>query len=212
MVKFGVGGQIPIWKPQWPPLRGSPANEAVVAISIPASAQRVIEVVKAMDLNLQKEQFSNAYVRAVAAAAGFQVYKPEPDIDKIDWVIAAPGPRKTVRSPKVEIQLKCTSREILRAHHLAFFVDSETYDNLRDPNHMVPRILLVVVVPNEVNDWLVHAEENLALHHCGYWFSLRDLPPSDNETGETIHIPRAQQFTVDALTGMMERLGVGGSP
>ncbi len=43
-------------------------------------------------------------------------------------------------------------------------------------------------------------------------FLLRDMPPSDNETGETIHIPRTQQFTVDALTGMMERLEVGGSP
>jgi len=60
-----------------------------------------------MDLNLQKEQFSNAYLRAVVAAAGFQIYKPEPDIDKIDWGIASPGPKKTVRSPKVEIQLKC---------------------------------------------------------------------------------------------------------
>jgi hypothetical protein len=165
-----------------------------------------------MDLNLQKEQFSNAYLRAVAAAAGFQVYKPDPDIDKSDWVVAAPGPKRTVRSPKMEIQLKCTSREVLHAEHLAFFVDLETYDNLRDPSHMVPRILVVVVVPDEVTDWLVHSEENLALHHCGYWFSLRDMPPSENKTGQTIHIPRAQQFTVDALTGMMERLGVGGSP
>ncbi len=47
-----------------------------------------------MELNLQKEQFSNAYLRAVAAAAGFQIYKPEPDIDKIDWGIAAPGPNE----------------------------------------------------------------------------------------------------------------------
>jgi hypothetical protein len=165
-----------------------------------------------MDLNLQKEQFSNAYVRAVAAAAGFQVYKPEVDIDKIDWIVAAPGPRKTVRSPMVGIQLKCTSRDILRANDLAFFVNAETYDNLRDPNHMFPRVLLVVVVPAEVAEWLVHAEENLALRDCGYWFSLRGLPESDNETGETIRIPRKQQFTIDALTGMMERVGVGGSP
>ena len=58
----------------------------------------------------------------------------------------------------------------------------------------------------------VALEESLALRHCGYWFSLRDMPPSDNETGQTIHIPRAQQFTVDALTGMMERLGAGDLP
>ncbi len=169
-------------------------------------------MMKTMDANQQKEQFSNAYLRAVAATAGFQMYKPEPDIDKIDWGIAAPRPKKTVRSPKVEIQLKCTSREVLHAEHLAFVLDLETYDNLRDPSHMVPRILIVVVVPDQVSDWLVHSEGHLALHHCGYWFSLRDMPPSHNETSQTIHIPRVQQFTVDALTGMMERLGAGDLP
>ncbi len=171
-----------------------------------------MKVNRTMDSNLQKEQFSNAYLRAVAAVAGFQIYKPEPDIDKIDWGIAAPGPRKTVRSPKVEIQLKCTSREVLRVNHLAFFVNLETYESLRDQSHMVPRILVVVVVPDDVTNWLVHCEDNLALHHCGYWYSLRDMPPSHNETGQTIHIPRAQQFTVNASTGMMERLGAGGLP
>ncbi len=77
---------------------------------------------------------------------------------------------------------------------------------------MVPWILVVVVVPDEVSDWLIHSEASLALHHCGYWFSLRDLMPSQNETDQAIHIPRAQQFTVDALTGMMEGLGSGGLP
>jgi Domain of unknown function (DUF4365) len=171
-----------------------------------------METIRAMDLNLRKEQFSNAYLRAVAAAAGFQISKPEPDIDKTDWVIAAPGPKRTIRSPMVGVQLKCTSREVLRADRLAFSIDLETYDNLRDPSHMVPKILVVVVVPDDARNWLVHSEQNLVLHHCGYWFSLRDMPPSDNETGETIHIPRGQQFTVDALTGMMERLGAGGLP
>jgi len=172
----------------------------------------IMETIRAMDLNLRKEQFSNAYLCAVAAAAGFQISKPEPDIDKTDWVIAAPGPKRTIRSPMVGVQLKCTSREVLGADRLAFSIDLETYDNLRDPSHMVPKILVVVVVPDDARNWLVHSEQNLALHHCGYWFSLRDMPPSDKETGETIHIPRSQQFTVDAVTGMMERLGAGGLP
>ncbi len=165
-----------------------------------------------MDPNQQKEQFSNAYLRAVAATAGFQVYKPEPDIDKSDWGIASPGPKRTVRSPKVEAQLKCTSRDVLHADHLAFPIDIATYDNLRDPDHMVPRILVVVVVPDDVQNWLVHSEDNLALRHCGYWFSVRGLPPSDNNDSVTLHIPRNQQFTADALTDILERIGAGGKP
>ncbi|WP_242037834.1 DUF4365 domain-containing protein [Tolypothrix sp. FACHB-123] len=34
-----------------------------------------------MDVNQQKEQFSNAYVRAVASIAGYSVYRPEVDDD-----------------------------------------------------------------------------------------------------------------------------------
>lgn len=164
-----------------------------------------------MDPNQQKEQFSNAYLRAVAAA-GIQVSKPEPDIDKMDWGIAAPGPRMTIRSPQLGVQLKCTLRDVLRADHLDFAVDIETYENLRDPRHMVPRILPVVIVPDHPLEWLVHSEENLALHHCGYWFSLREMPVSHNEASVTLHIPRGQQFTVQALTGIMDRLGAGGLP
>jgi hypothetical protein len=165
-----------------------------------------------MDLSQQKEQFSNAYLCAVAAAAGFQSYKPLPDVDKTDWVIAAPGPKGTVRSPKVEVQLKCTSRDVLRDDHLTFSIDVETYDDLRDPSHMIPRILAVVIVPEDVREWLAHSEERLELRHCGYWASLREQPETDNSTSVTVHIPRSQQFTVESLTEILERIGAGKTP
>ena len=34
-----------------------------------------------MDINLQKEQFSNAYLQAVASVAGYSLYKPNVDDD-----------------------------------------------------------------------------------------------------------------------------------
>lgn len=160
----------------------------------------------------RKEHFSNAYLRAVAAAAGFAVYKPEPDIDKADWGIAAPSARGTFRSPRLEAQLKCTSQDVVKEDHIAFSVDLETFDNLRDETLMVPKILIVVVVPPNVSDWLIHSEERLALHRCGYWVCLSGQPPSTNQSDETIHIPRNQQFTVKALTEMMERISQGETP
>ena len=70
----------------------------------------------------------------------------------------------------------------------------------------------VVIVPENVHDWLMHSEERLALHHCGYWTSLRGLPESDNSASVTITIPRSQQFTVEELTGILDRIGAGGAP
>ena len=61
----------------------------------------------AVDSNRQKEQFSDAFIRAVAAAAGYAVSKPSVDDDSIDWQIAATGGKGTTRSPRLELQLKC---------------------------------------------------------------------------------------------------------
>ena len=65
-------------------------------------------VVASMDLNQQKEQFSRAYVQAVAAAAGFATYIPDVDDDSIDMGIAAGG-KESRRRPRLELQLKCTA-------------------------------------------------------------------------------------------------------
>jgi hypothetical protein len=44
-----------------------------------------------VDLNQQKQQFSIAYVRAVAAVAGYNVYKQEVDDESVDLGIAPTG-------------------------------------------------------------------------------------------------------------------------
>src|SRR5947208_3123117 len=42
----------------------------------------------------------------------------------------------------------------------------------------IPRILIVVVVPKKVNDWLKQDEKSLILRRCGYWVSLAGEPES----------------------------------
>ncbi len=46
-----------------------------------------------MDIDQRKEQFSHAYVKAVAAVAGFAWYKPSVDDDSIDlaWLRRVAG-------------------------------------------------------------------------------------------------------------------------
>jgi hypothetical protein len=165
-----------------------------------------------MDINQQKEQFSNAYVRAVASVAGYALYKPEVDEDSVDWGIAARGGKGTNRSPRVELQLKCTARDMMDEQHVRFPLKIKNYDDLRQPNYQVPRILVVVVVPDRIEDWLDHSEQALAMRHCGYWTTLREYPPTDNAETVTIPVPRANQFTVEAVRGLMDRVRQGGLP
>jgi len=57
-----------------------------------------------VDLNQRKEQFSNAYVRAVASVAGFTLAKPEVDDDSIDLMNATPNTTNvTVEIPQANL-------------------------------------------------------------------------------------------------------------
>jgi hypothetical protein len=69
-----------------------------------------------MDLNARKEQFSNAFLFAVAAVAGCSVAKPSVDNDSIDWTISNRLPRR----PKLDVQLKCTADDDGNGASVAF--------------------------------------------------------------------------------------------
>lgn len=165
-----------------------------------------------MEQNLQKEEFSRAYVRAVAAAAAFAAAEPRVDDDSVDMEISGRGGQGTSKSPRLDIQLKCTSdHTIIQDDSLAFFLKKKNYDDLRGTT-LVPRCLVVVVVPEDTGAWLAHSESELVLRHCGYWVSLRDRPGTDNVSGVTVTIPRANTFDVEQLRAIMDRIGSGGMP
>jgi hypothetical protein len=160
-----------------------------------------------MPITFRKEQFSRAYVAAVAAAAGYATSRPDPDIDKIDLTVHARGSEGHVRSPRVDLQLKCTEVDAGAGDALAFDLDRETYDILRAADYVVPRYLVVVVVPTNVSDWLEQTSEQLALRRCGYWLSLRDAPPTSNSVSQRVEIPRQQVLSVASLREMLARAG-----
>ncbi|EHQ36087.1 DUF4365 domain-containing protein [Methanoplanus limicola] len=165
-----------------------------------------------MNINQQKEQFSRAYVRAVATVAGFSLFEPSVDDDSIDLSIAERGGRGSIRSPRIDLQLKCTSQNLISGDGIRFSLPIKNYNDLRPENVQVPRILLVLVVPDEIERWIDQTEEKLSMYHCGYWESLRGLPDTSNEKNVTVNIPKSQQFTVEELSKIMERVGYGDLP
>lgn len=165
-----------------------------------------------MDLSQQKEQFSEAYVRAVAAVAGYAVYRPEVDDDSVDLGLAARGGGGSRRSPRLEMQLKCTEQEVLQDDGLHWPLELKNYNDLRGGDLCVPRILVVVVVPQKLDDWICQSEVELAMRRCGYWLSLRDHPETDNKSSVTVVMPRGHVFSVEALCQLMQDVGYGGAP
>ena len=158
-----------------------------------------------MDLNARKEQFSNAYILSVAAVAGCSISKPSVDNDSIDWTISNRLPKR----PKLDVQLKCTSADELASGLSVYPLRAKNYADLISDDLIAPRILVLVVVPTELRDWLRISEQELVLRRCGYWISLAGEPESSNTTSVTVHIPRENRFTVESLSELMEKISKG---
>lgn len=153
-----------------------------------------------MEFNQRKARFSLAYISAVAAHVGYQVCEPVVDDDSVDGILIGQAGRR----PRIEFQAKASSRELLQEHHLTFPLSIKNYDDLR-ADVIVPRLLIVVLMPEQQDDWLHHSEEQLCLRHCGYWLSLSGQPDTDNTTTVTVHLPRQQRFDSETLHALMTR-------
>ncbi|HTX39386.1 MAG TPA: DUF4365 domain-containing protein [Bryobacteraceae bacterium] len=155
-----------------------------------------------MHLTHRQEQFSNAFIEAVAAVAGCSAAQNSVDNDSIDWTLSNRLPRR----PKLDIQLKCTCNAGGPQENIRFPLPIKNYRDLILPDLSNPRILVVVVVPEEIEGWMEQTPERLTLRRCAYWVSLLGLAESDNENTVTVDVPRANLFTVDALSRMMQRI------
>jgi hypothetical protein len=157
-----------------------------------------------MSLNFQQEEFSRAYVHAVATVAGFKVYPPAtPDDDSVDLSIGTRGIFGKIRSPRIDIQLKCWQGAV-DGETLSYALPVKNYEELRHEDYQVPRILVVVVVPVLLDEWITQSLNDLVLRRCGYWLSLRGELETANTTSVTVHIPVANVFSVSALSRLLE--------
>lgn len=145
----------------------------------------------------QKEHFSNAYVMAVATRGGYTIGLWNQDKDGVDVTLRH-------RGLMVDLQLKCTQQPRSASGDFVYDLDVATYNKLRDPDRSAPGYLALVVVPANLDDWLLHEQTRLLMACHGYWAKLQDEPaPSGNST-TAVRLPRSQPLTAEALKLMFE--------
>ena len=161
-----------------------------------------------MDLSKRKEEFSYAYVHAIASVAGYGTTRPVVDDDSIDIQFLSSSKNCYTRSPRLEAQLKATAQNLLRGDHIYYPLEIKNYNDLRDSNVLVPRLLIcILLLEDSPSSWLNHSEEMMSLMKCGYWMSLKGYPPRENNHTVTVQIPKNQIFNVLALNDLMENVG-----
>ena len=150
----------------------------------------------------QKEGVSLAYVRALAARAGFSTSVPEPDRDSVDLRIMA----HRLRRPALDLQLK--ARNDLphgRSGLLPFRLSVKNYGDLCVETQ-TPRLLVLLELPKDESRWMTVTHEELILRRRAYWLSLQlgHQGPTDQQT-VTVYVPEANVFNVEALRKLMEQ-------
>ena len=106
--------------------------------------------------------------------------------------------------PKLDLQLKASVRLARYGDNLSYAVKLKNYDDLRIETQ-TPRLLVILDLPPEYDQWLNVSVEALIIRRAAYWFSLRGMTETKNETSVTISIPACNIFDVDALRGLMQQ-------
>ena len=160
-----------------------------------------------------ESELSYAYLHAVASHAGMSCHvgSVHEDRNGIDVRVTAWGPFEAggdYTEVDLNVQLKATiAAPAMDGGYLSYFLKGiGRYNDLRAETMAVPRILVVLFLPSNVEEWLEHTPQQLALRRCAYWQSLRGAPETTNESGVTVTLPIAQEFNARALKELAARL------
>ena len=161
-----------------------------------------------MHITAQKDHFSRAVVRAVAAAAGIDASVPPHDQNSKDIEFTAPDVAG-VAGGQLAAQLKCTHTVDTSAESFTYDLDIKDYDRLRVEREKlyVPRVLILVDVPEDPEDWILSKPEQMVLKRCAYLVSLTGLPATSNTSTVAVKIPTEQVFDVQGLLGNLKPPG-----
>lgn len=160
--------------------------------------------------NLQKEQFSLAYIHAVATVAECWLGKPAIDVDSVDVMIHGNVPGAPYEDPDIKVQAKCTSQKLsVVSGCYTFPLPVKNYNELRKTNVQQQRLLVVVLVPEVITSWLTHTPASTTIQYCGFWVSLRGQGSTTNTSTVNVSIPKANVFDAISLKNIMSKRAFG---
>lgn len=157
-------------------------------------------------------ELSYAYLHAIATRAEFGCSSAPRCLDDagVDAQVNEDGRLLAADSIRtsfsLHVQLKATRvAPIEQEGRFSYSLPIRRYDRLRETRLLTPRIMVVLYLPEDPEDWLRHSEDALVAKRCAYWVSLRGAPPSANTGHQTVYVPRAQVFSVASLKEIMTR-------
>lgn len=168
-----------------------------------------------MTENDRMAELSYAYLHAVCAAAGLGCQSSgriddNAGVDATIRVNERLDPASILFNFQIEIQLKATKQPLSESdEYLSYFLKGiDRYDRLREPGSPLPKLLVVLQLPEDPGQWLTLDEDALIARKCAYWVSLLGAPASHNSSGQTVLLPREQLVSVEGMRDVATRLSL----
>lgn len=152
-------------------------------------------------------RYGEAFVHALAAASGLNVGSWQTDVG-IDWILATPGPRGTIRSPRIEVQVKSWSRPAGTEKAWHYPLRCGAFNHLAGPGHQIPHFLFLCIVPDDADRYAEADPDRLLLRRSAYWYSLageRPDPDLNPVSTKTVHVPKQNLITPITVTALLEK-------
>jgi hypothetical protein len=153
------------------------------------------------DQNDIKERLSVGVVTLVAARAGCQINETHVDRDSVD-VTVRPIKGEPV---SIDVQLKSSSSLTRDGDHLIIDLPVKNYNDLRRKTVGNARILVVMDLHDDPDEWVTSTEESFITKRMAYWLDLYGAIATDNRLRKRVRIPIEQTFTPESLRALMQR-------
>ena len=160
-----------------------------------------------------KEGISKAYVKAICNSAGYSL-----SIDEKDF-----GDDITIK----EIECRGTGKTCPSGHCIALQIKSTTINHIRDDGNFITydlrnknyndlinnldtatkKILIVLVLPINKNEWVSQNIESLIIKKCAYWIYLGGRGSvADNNNTTAIKIPKENIFSEESINEIIRKI------
>jgi hypothetical protein len=144
-----------------------------------------------------KEDISRGYLGLIASRAGFYPMESRRDYG-IDIRYAKTSPRRNkgyVEDPLyICVQLKATTEKgiTISEKEIRYPLEAKTYNDLVDSAESYqPIILILFVLPENKDEWVIVKNNEMIVRKCAYWFKIdKKAKATDNNSAKTIAIPR----------------------
>ncbi|PKM65351.1 MAG: hypothetical protein CVU95_15560 [Firmicutes bacterium HGW-Firmicutes-2] len=160
-----------------------------------------------------KEGLSRAYALAIGHNAGMNCSLGFEFDYKLDGcyreVETLPDGTRSDSGFQIDFQLKASKNVEVRDREIVYDLDVRNYNHLSKTKVGIPRILILLKLPENPEEWLHVCEENTILRNCAWWCDLKGMANSNNSETRRIYIPRKQILTPDTLIQLMNRVSEG---